>query len=55
MIILSGLFFLIGRGEEDKIRTAKKILTYALIGLVIVLIGSGFITLLESILALGGQ
>ena len=54
MIILAGLLFLIGRGEPSKVQTAKKILLYAIIGLVIVLIGSGFIALLKSIFALGG-
>jgi hypothetical protein len=54
MIILSGLFLLFGRGEPDKVQTARKILTYAIIGLVIILIGSGFVTLLRDIFALGG-
>jgi hypothetical protein len=54
MIILAGLLFLIGRGEPSKVQTAKKILTYAIVGLVIILIGRGFIALLESIFALGG-
>lgn len=54
MIILAGLFFLFARDQADKINTAKKILTYALIGFAIILIGRGFIALIESILALGG-
>ncbi len=53
MIILSGLFFLFARDQADKINTAKKILTYALVGFAIILIGRGFIALINSILALG--
>lgn len=54
MIVYSGLMFLWGRGEPAKIKMAKDILLYALIGLAIILIGNGFIVLLKSILALGG-
>lgn len=54
MIVYSGLMFLWGRGEPAKIKTAKDILFYALIGLAIILIGNGFVVLLKSILALGG-
>jgi|SRR3989344_4775760 len=54
MIILSGLFFLFARDQADKITTAKRILTYALVGFAIILIGRGFIALIKSILALGG-
>lgn len=53
MIVLAGLFFLFGRGEPGKVETGKKILLYAVIGLIIILIGRGFITLLQSIIDLG--
>ena len=53
MIILAGLLFLFGRGEPSKVNAAKKILLYAVIGLVIILIGQGFIALLKNIIDLG--
>ena len=53
MIIASGLMFLFGRGEPNKVSTAKRILLWAVVGLAIILIGRGFIELLKSIIALG--
>lgn len=53
MIIAAGLIFLFSRGDSNKVQTAKRLLLYAIIGLVIILIGSGFVKLLESILKLG--
>ena len=55
MIVLAGLFFLFGRGEPNKVEAGKKILFYAVIGLIIILIGRGFIELLYSILRLGTE
>lgn len=53
MIITAGLLFLFARDDSNKVQTAKKLLTYAIIGLAIILIGRGFIELLRTILALG--
>ena len=53
LIIYAGLMFLFGRGQPEKVNTAKKILTWAIVGLAIILIGRGFIALLNSILDLG--
>jgi len=53
MIILAGIMFLISRGEPNKIQTAKKILLYAVIGLAVILIGKGFVDLINSIIELG--
>ena len=50
VIIWSGLTFMISRGDMEKIGQAKKMLWYAVIGLVIIFIGKGFITLIESII-----
>lgn len=54
MIVYAGILFLTSSGEPAKITKAKQVLTYAVIGLAIILIGSGFITLIKSILELGG-
>lgn len=53
MIVYSGVVFLISRGDTGKITQARKILLYAVVGFTIILIGKGFITLIESILNLG--
>lgn len=54
MIVYAGILFLTSSGEPGKITKAKQVLTYAVIGLAIILIGSGFVTLIQSILELGG-
>ena len=53
MIVYAGVMFLTSRGEPAKVTKAKQILLYAVLGLTIILIGKGFITLIESILNLG--
>lgn len=52
MIIYAGVMFLTSRGDTAKVTQAKKILLYTVVGLAIILIGKGFITLIESILNL---
>ncbi len=54
MIIYAGVLFLTARGNTTTIQKAKDVLKYAVIGLAIILIGSGFVTLIQSILELGG-
>ena len=53
IIIYAGVLFLISQGNKDKIVQARKTLLYAVIGLAIILIGQGFVTLVRSILDLG--
>ncbi len=53
MIVYAGVLFLISRGDQTKVARAREILKYAIIGLAIVLIGSGFVSLITSILDLG--
>ena len=52
MIIYSGIIFLTSQGNPGKVQQAKGILWYALVGLAIVLIGRGFVELVNSILNL---
>lgn len=54
MIVYSGILFLTAAGETAKVTKAREVLKYAVIGLAIILIGSGFVTLIQSILELGG-
>ena len=53
MIVYSGVMFLTSRGDMTKVTKARQILLYAVVGFAIILIGKGFITLIESILNLG--
>ena len=50
MIIWSGFLFMTSEGEPEKITKAKKSLTWALVGLLILLIGDGFIGIVKDLL-----
>ena len=52
MIIIGGFYFLTAAGNEEKIRTAKNIILYTVIGLAIILLAKGLISVIKS--ALGG-
>ncbi len=54
MIVYAGILFLTSAGDTSKVTKARQVLMYAVVGLAIILIGSGFITLIQSILELGG-
>jgi len=53
MIIYSGIIIMLSRGEQKKFTHGKKILLWATVGLAVVLIGRGFVALIESVLNLG--
>lgn len=53
MIVFSGILMVTSSGKPEQVNKAKTIFKYAIIGLVIIFIGKGFITLLESILNIG--
>ncbi|GEM_PF-2373126 len=55
MIVYAGILFLTAAGEPAKVTKAKDVLKWAVVGLAIILIGSGFVTLIQSILELGGN
>ena len=52
MIIWSGVQFLIAAGNSEMITKAKNTLKWAIIGLAVIFIGKGFITLIQDILSL---
>ncbi|MBI2062491.1 MAG: hypothetical protein HYT64_02280 [Candidatus Yanofskybacteria bacterium] len=54
MIVYAGILFLTSKGDTGQVTKARDVLKYAVIGLVIILIGSGFVTLIQSVLELGG-
>ena len=53
LIIWIGIQFFLAQGNPEKITKAKSALLYLIIGLAILLIGRGFVSLIESILNLG--
>lgn len=55
VIVYSGILFLTSKGDPAQVTKAKQMLQYAIIGLAIILVGSGFISLIRSILELGGE
>ena len=52
MIIIAGFYFITAQGEPEKIQTAKRIIIWALIGFLIVLLAKGLIKLLEQIVGI---
>ncbi len=53
MIIYAGVLFLTAQGNPTTITKAKDVLKWAVVGLAIILIGSGVVTLIQSTLELG--
>ncbi len=51
MIIWSGVLFMTAAGDENKVTTARKALTWSIVGLAIAIIGKGFTTLISDILS----
>ena len=52
IIIWSGILFMYAGGNEEKIKKAKQTFFWAIIGLTIALIGTGFISLIKDILGM---
>lgn len=52
LIIWIGIQFMTAQGNPEKINKAKKALFWVIIGLAIILIGNGFVSLIRSILEL---
>ena len=53
LIIWAGVMMLTASGNEQKFRTGTTILKYTLIGLAVILIGKGFVSLVKDILGGG--
>lgn len=52
MLIMAGFYYLTAAGEPEKINTAKKIILYTLVGLVIVISAKGIMELFRGIFLL---
>ena len=49
MIVVAGFYFVTSVGEPEKIQTAKRIILWTLIGLIVILSAWGFIKVIENI------
>ena len=53
MYVYAGVYFLIAAGDPKKIARAKEIMLYTTIGLLVIFIGGGFVSLIKSIINAG--
>ena len=53
MIVFAGIMYMASTGEEEQIEKAKKMLTYAIVGLVIALLGLVVVSAIFTILGVG--
>ncbi len=49
MIVVAGFYFITATGDPEKIKTAKKIILWTLIGLIVILSAWGFIEVIETL------
>ena len=49
VIIVAGIFFITAQGDPEKINTAKKMILWAIIGLIIILCAKGFVEVIKEI------
>lgn len=50
MILYGGFLYVTSAGDEQKVKAAHQTLTYAIVGLVVVIIGKGFIYVIQDII-----
>lgn len=53
VILYAGLLYMFSAGNPEKVKKARQALTWALVGLAIVLIGKGFIFIIQDVLGGG--
>lgn len=54
MVFIGGFQILFSGGDEEKIKTGKKTLQYAVLGYIIILLAAGIDSIITSILKVGG-
>jgi len=52
MIIVAGYYFVTAAGDPEKIQTAKRIILWTLIGLLVLFCATGLIELLKTVIGL---
>jgi len=53
MLVISGIYFVTSIGDPGRVKTAQNIALYTIIGFAIILLASGLIKVLQSLLAGG--
>jgi ABC-type transport system involved in multi-copper enzyme maturation permease subunit len=50
IIIIAGFLFLTSGGDPEKVRTAKRMIFWAVVGLAIILLAKGIISLIKTVI-----
>jgi len=50
LIIIAGFYFVTSMGEPERIKTAKTIIIYTLVGFAIIMLAKGFVSVVRSVL-----
>jgi len=50
MFVIAGALFVTSAGDPEKVRTARRVMIYTAVGLAVILLASGLIAVLQSIL-----
>lgn len=50
MFVIAGVMFVTSAGDPEKVRTARKVMIYTAVGLAVIILASGLIKVLQSIL-----
>jgi len=50
MFVIAGIMFVTSAGDPEKARTARKVMTYTAVGLAVILVASGLIKVIQSLL-----
>ena len=50
MFVIAGALFVTSAGDPEKARTARRVMIYTAVGLAVILLASGLIAVLQSIL-----
>lgn len=54
LTIVAGFYFITAAGDPNKVKTAKSIITYTLIGLAIIFLAKGLYAMIEQVLGIRG-
>ena len=54
LAVIAGFYFITAAGDPNKVKTAKNIITYTLIGLAIVFLAKGLYAMLKQVLGIRG-
>ena len=50
MFVVAGVMFVTSAGDPERVRTARRVMIYTAVGLAVILVASGLIKVLQSLL-----